>query len=150
MFTITFNKQEETIMGYRKPIEEEVTVTNKDQNDFFMNLEFNLPNGQVVPLNSGGHITIVLDKYLHETKTVNTTDSDWGKGQLIRNAFITALKSVTDQMDEGEVVTCGQLMEHPTIAKLMPLLSFSIRKRGKLSGNGTVPTDKELDSLLSE
>lgn len=137
-------------MAYRKPsVQQETVATEKEVNDFYLNLEFNLPNGMSVPLNSGNHLTISLDKYLGETKTVNTTDSDWGKAQLIRNSFINALNSITEQMDEGEVVTFHQLMEHPTMAKLLPLLGFSIRKRGKASTNGgTLPSDNELDSLL--
>ena len=137
-------------MAYRKPSVQQETVETEDkQNDFFLNLEFNLPNGMSVPLNSGNHLTISLDKYLGETKTVNTTDSDWGKAQLIRNSFINALNSVTEQMDEGEVVSFAQLMEHPTLSKLLPLLGFSLRKRGKASANGgTLPSDNELDSLL--
>ena len=137
-------------MAYRKPTNQETTVTTeKEVNDFYLNLEFNLPNGMSVPLNSGNHLTISLDRYLGETKTVNTTDSDWGKQQLIRNSFISALNEIAGQMDEGEVVSFSQLMEHPTMAKLLPLLGFSIRKRGKASTNGgTLPTENELDSLL--
>lgn len=137
-------------MAYRKPsVQQETVATEDKQNDFFLNLEFNLPNGMSVPLNSGNHLTISLDRYLAETKTVNTTDSDWGKAQLIRNSFINALNHITEQMDEGEVVTFQQLMEHPTLCKLLPLLGFSLRKRGKASANGgTLPSDNELDSLL--
>lgn len=135
-------------MAYRKPVQETVTTTEKDVNEFFLNLEFNLPNGMSVPLNSGNHLTISLDRYLGETKTVNTTDSDWGKAQLIRNSFISALNEITGQMDEGEVVTFAQLMEHPTMAKLLPLLGFSLRKRGKATTEGTLPSANELDSLL--
>ena len=101
-----------------------------------------------VPLNSGNHLTISLDRYLGETKTVNTTDSDWGKQQLIRNSFISALNEITGQMDEGEVVSFAQLMEHPTMAKLLPLLGFSLRKRGKAQSEGTLPSANELDTLL--
>ena len=137
-------------MAYRKSsVQQETVATEKEVNDFYLNLEFNLPNGMSVPLNSGNHLTISLDRYLGETKTVNTTDSDWGKAQLIRNSFINALNHITEQMDEGEVVTFQQLMEHPTMAKLLPLLGFSIRKRGKASANGgTLPSDNELDTLL--
>lgn len=136
-------------MAYRKPAQQETTVaTEKDVNDFYLNLEFNLPNGMSVPLNSGNHLTISLDRYLGETKTVNTTDSDWGKQQLIRNSFISALNEITAQMDEGEVVTFAQLMEHPTMAKLLPLLGFSLRKRGKAQSEGTLPSATELDTLL--
>lgn len=136
-------------MAYRKPAQQETTVTTeKDVNEFYLNLEFNLPNGMSVPLNSGNHLTISLDRYLGETKTVNITDSDWGKQQLIRNSFISALNEITAQMDEGEVVTFAQLMEHPTIAKLLPLLGFSLRKRGKAQSEGTLPSATELDSLL--
>lgn len=134
-------------MAYRKP-QQETTVTEKEVNDFYLNLEFNLPNGMSVPLNSGNHLTISLDRYLGETKTVNTTDSDWGKQQLIRNSFISALNEITGQMDEGEVVTFAQLMEHPTMAKLLPLLGFSLRKRGKAQSEGTLPSANELDTLL--
>lgn len=136
-------------MAYRKPAQQEtVTTSEKDVNEFYLNLEFNLPNGMSVPLNSGNHLTISLDHYLGETKTVNTTDSDWGKQQLIRNSFINALNEITAQMDEGEVVTFAQLMEHPTMAKLLPLLGFSLRKRGKAQSKGTLPSATELDSLL--
>lgn len=137
-------------MAYRKPAQQETTVTTseKNVNEFYLNLEFNLPNGMSVPLNSGNHLTISLDHYLGETKTVNTTDSDWGKQQLIRNSFISALNEITAQMDEGEVVTFAQLMEHPTMAKLLPLLGFSLRKRGKAQSEGTLPSATELDSLL--
>ena len=136
-------------MAYRKPTNQETTVTTeKEVNDFYLNLEFNLPNGMSVPLNSGNHLTISLDRYLGETKTVNTTDSDWGKQQLIRNSFISALNEITGQMDEGEVVSFFQLMEHPTMAKLLPLLGFSLRKRGKAQSEGTLPSATELDSLL--
>ena len=135
-------------MAYRKPQQETVTTAEKDVNEFYLNLEFNLPNGMSVPLNSGNHLTISLDRYLGETKTVNTTDSDWGKQQLIRNSFISALNEITAQMDEGEVVTFAQLMEHPTMAKLLPLLGFSLRKRGKASTEGTLPSANELDALL--
>ena len=136
-------------MAYRKPAQQETTAaTEKDVNDFYLNLEFNLPNGMSVPLNSGNHLTISLDRYLGETKTVNTTDSDWGKQQLIRNSFISALNEITAQMDEGEVVTFAQLMEHPTMAKLLPLLGFSLRKRGKAQSEGTLPSATELDTLL--
>lgn len=135
-------------MAYRKPVQETVTTTEKDVNEFYLNLEFNLPNGMSVPLNSGNHLTISLDRYLGETKTVNTTDSDWGKQQLIRNSFINALNEITAQMDEGEVVTFAQLMEHPTMAKLLPLLGFSLRKRGKAQSEGTLPSANELDTLL--
>lgn len=135
-------------MAYRKPVQETVTTTDKDVNEFYLNLEFNLPNGMSVPLNSGNHLTISLDHYLGETKTVNTTDSDWGKQQLIRNSFISALNEITGQMDEGEVVTFAQLMEHPTMAKLLPLLGFSLRKRGKAQSEGTLPSATELDTLL--
>ena len=136
-------------MAYRKPsVQQETTVTEKDVNDFYLNLEFNLPNGMSVPLNSCNHLTISLDRYLGETKTVNTTDSDWGKSQLIRNSFIHALNEITAQMDEGEVVSFAQLMEHPTMAKLLPLLGFSLRKRGKAQSEGTLPSANELDSLL--
>lgn len=137
-------------MAYRKPAQQETTVTTaeKDVNEFYLNLEFNLPNGMSVPLNSGNHLTISLDRYLGETKTVNTTDSDWGKQQLIRNSFISALNEITAQMDEGEVVTFAQLMEHPTMAKLLPLLGFSLRKRGKAQSEGTLPSATELDTLL--
>ena len=135
-------------MAYRKPVQETVTTTDKDVNEFYLNLEFNLPNGMSVPLNSGNHLTISLDRYLGETKTVNTTDSDWGKQQLIRNSFISALNEITGQMDEGEVVTFAQLMEHPTMAKLLPLLGFSLRKRGKAQSEGTLPSANELDTLL--
>lgn len=136
-------------MAYRKPTNQETTVTTeKEVNDFYLNLEFNLPNGMSVPLNSGNHLTISLDRYLGETKTVNTTDSDWGKQQLIRNSFISALNEITGQMDEGEVVSFSQLMEHPTMAKLLPLLGFSLRKRGKAQSEGTLPSATELDSLL--
>ena len=145
-----FQQTNEVIkMAYRKPTNQETVATEDKQNDFFLNLEFNLPNGMSVPLNSGNHLTISLDRYLAETKTVNTTDSDWGKAQLIRNSFINALNHITEQMDEGEVVTFQQLMEHPTLCKLLPLLGFSLRKRGKASANGgTLPSDNELDSLL--
>lgn len=136
-------------MAYRKPAQQETTVTTeKDVNELYLNLEFNLSNGMSVPLNSGNHLTISLDRYLGETKTVNTTDSDWGKQQLIRNSFISALNEITAQMDEGEVVTFAQLMEHPTMAKLLPLLGFSLRKRGKAQSEGTLPSATELDSLL--
>lgn len=135
-------------MAYRKPVQETVTTTEKDVNEFYLNLEFNLPNGMSVPLNSGNHLTISLDRYLGETKTVNTTDSDWGKQQLIRNSFINALNEITAQMDEGEVVTFAQLMEHSTMAKLLPLLGFSLRKRGKAQSEGTLPSANELDTLL--
>lgn len=136
-------------MAYRKPsVQQETVATENNQNDFFLNLEFNLPNGMSVPLNSGNHLTISLDRYLGETKTVNTTDSDWGKQQLIRNSFIHALNEITAQMDEGEVVSFAQLMEHPTMAKLLPLLGFSLRKRGKAQSEGTLPSANELDSLL--
>lgn len=136
-------------MAYRKPAQQETTVTTeKDVNEFYLNLEFNLPNGMSVPLNSGNHLTISLDRYLGETKTVNITDSDWGKQQLIRNSFISTLNEITAQMDEGEVVTFAQLMEHPTMAKLLPLLGFSLRKRGKAQSEGTLPSATELDSLL--
>lgn len=136
-------------MAYRKPSVQETTVTTeKDVNEFYLNLEFNLPNGMSVPLNSGNNLTISLDRYLGETKTVNTTDSDWGKQQLIRNSFIHALNEITAQMDEGEVVSFAQLMEHPTMAKLLPLLGFSLRKRGKAQSEGTLPSANELDSLL--
>ena len=136
-------------MAYRKPTNQETTVTTeKEVNDFYLNLEFNLPNGMSVPLNSGNHLTISLDRYLGETKTVNTTDSDWGKQQLIRNSFISALNEITGQIDEGEVVSFSQLMEHPTMAKLLPLLGFSLRKRGKAQSEGTLPSATELDSLL--
>lgn len=135
-------------MAYRKPVQETVTTTEKDVNEFYLNLEFNLPNGMSVPLNSGNHLTISLDRYLGETKTVNTTDSDWGKAQLIRNSFINALNEITAQMDEGEVVSFAQLMEHPTMAKLLPLLGFSLRKRGKAQSEGTLPSANELDTLL--
>lgn len=135
-------------MAYRKPVQQETVATEKDVNDFYLNLEFNLPNGMSVPLNSGNHLTISLDRYLGETKTVNTTDSDWGKQQLIRNSFISALNEITAQMDEGEVVTFAQLMEHPTLSKLLPLLGFSLRKRGKATTEGTLPSATELDTLL--
>lgn len=136
-------------MAYRKPTNQETTVTTeKEVNDFYLNLEFNLPNGMSVPLNSGNHLTISLDRYLGEIKTVNTTDSDWGKQQLIRNSFISALNEITGQIDEGEVVSFSQLMEHPTMAKLLPLLGFSLRKRGKAQSEGTLPSATELDSLL--
>lgn len=135
-------------MAYRKPAQQETVATEKDVNEFYLNLEFNLPNGMSVPLNSGNHLTISLDRYLGETKTVNTTDSDWGKQQLIRNSFINALNEITAQMDEGEVVTFAQLMEHPTMAKLLPLLGFSLRKRGKAQSEGTLPSVTELDTLL--
>lgn len=136
-------------MAYRKPAQQETTVTTeKDVNEFYLNLEFNLPNGMSVPLNSGNHLTISLDRYLGETKTVNTVDSDWGKQQLIRNSFISALNEITAQMDEGEVVTFAQLMEHPTMAKLLPLLGFSLRKRGNAQSEGTLPSATELDTLL--
>lgn len=136
-------------MAYRKPAQQETIVTTeKDVNEFYLNLEFNLPNGMSVPLNSGNHLTISLDRYLGETKTVNTVDSDWGKQQLIRNSFISALNEITAQMDEGEVVTFAQLMEHPTMAKLLPLLGFSLRKRGKAQSEGTLPSATELDTLL--
>lgn len=136
-------------MAYRKPAQQETTVTTeKEVNEFYLNLEFNLPNGMSVPLNSGNHLTISLDRYLGETKTVNTTDSDWGKQQLIRNSFISALNEITAQMDEGEVVTFAQLMGHPTMAKLLPLLGFSLRKRGKAQSEGTLPSATELDTLL--
>lgn len=137
--------------GYRKQQTQEqqtTSVQEKEQNQFFMNLEFNLPNGMVVPLNSNNHLTLSLDAYLKETKNVST-DSDWAKQQLIRNAFIGALNEVCQQMDEGEVVTFAQLMEHPVLAKLLPLMGFSLKRRGetKLS-EGAVPSSQQLNELL--
>lgn len=136
--------------GYRKQTQEQQTtsVQEKEQNQFFMNLEFHLPNGMTVPLNSNNTLTLSLDAYLKETKNVST-DSDWAKQQLIRNAFIGALNEVCQQMDEGEVVTFAQLLEHPVLSKLLPLMGFSLKRRGetKLS-EGAVPSSQQLNELL--